>query len=207
MGLFVLYLFVCLFFCDSCYVFEPFASWYSRLKRLDLTVESEWIVISSVDSAIQRVPEELDPKGAFHSAYNSGSVSRKSNGTDPFGSIRPEYLRLPLKVVHFDWSTHYRILSLSTWQSRCPQYRSSVSCLQEQKTWPNASGLGQVSATGLHLSIGHVGFPKFQTGLFVECKGPRKSSSSELRSVLAEQTAVHMKSHISAFQVFLSLIK
>ena len=34
------------------------------------------------------------------------------------------------------------------------------------------SGLGQACATGLCSSIGHVEFPKFQTGIFVEWKAP-----------------------------------
>lgn len=76
-GLFVLYLFVCLFVLRFLLCFWAICQLilsYSRLKRLDLTVESEWIVIAPVDSAIQRVPEELDRKGSFHSAYNSGNV-------------------------------------------------------------------------------------------------------------------------------------
>ena len=33
-------------------------------------------------------------------------------------------------------------------------------------------GLGRVCATGMYRSIGHVEFPKFQTGIFVEWKAP-----------------------------------
>ena len=33
-------------------------------------------------------------------------------------------------------------------------------------------GLGRVCATGMYRSIGHVEFPKFQTGIFVEWKPP-----------------------------------
>ena len=36
-------------------------------------------------------------------------------------------------------------------------------------------GLGQVCVTGMYLSVGHVKFPKFQTGIFVECKSPLNS--------------------------------
>ena len=43
--------------------------------------------------------------GAFHSAQNSGNFDWKSNGTNHFGSVRPEYLGLPLKVAHFDRSS------------------------------------------------------------------------------------------------------
>ena len=34
-------------------------------------------------------------------------------------------------------------------------------------------GLGPVCAIGIYRSIGHVEFPKFQTGIFVEWKAPR----------------------------------
>ena len=43
----------------------------------------------------------------FHSAQISASFDSKSNGTNHFGSVRPEYLGQPLKVVHFDQSTHF----------------------------------------------------------------------------------------------------
>ena len=33
-------------------------------------------------------------------------------------------------------------------------------------------GLGRVCATGMYRSIGHVEFPKFQTGIFVDWKAP-----------------------------------
>ena len=36
-------------------------------------------------------------------------------------------------------------------------------------------GLGQVCVTGMYLSVGHVKFPKFQTGIFVEWKSPLNS--------------------------------
>ena len=38
------------------------------------------------------------------SAQNSGNFGLKSNGTDYFDSVRPEYLGPPFKVVHFDRS-------------------------------------------------------------------------------------------------------
>ena len=34
-------------------------------------------------------------------------------------------------------------------------------------------GLGQVCVTRMYRSIGHVEFPKFQTGMFVEWKAPQ----------------------------------
>ena len=65
-----------------------------------------------------------------------------SNGTHHFGLVQLEYL------VHFDQSGYLGLsvsrteMSLSIWQNCCPQYRSFVSCLQEQ--WPNARWLGSV---------------------------------------------------------------
>ena len=50
-------------------------------------------------------------------------------GTDHFGLVRPEYSGPALKVVHSDQTTE---MCLSICQNCCPQYRSFVSCLQEQ---------------------------------------------------------------------------
>ena len=52
-----------------------------------------------------------------------------SNGMDHFGLVRPEYSIPALKVVLFDQCGHF---GRSIWQNCCPQYRSFVSCLQEQ---------------------------------------------------------------------------
>ena len=48
-------------------------------------------------------------------------------------------------------------------------------------------GLDRVSATGMYLSIGHVEFPKFQTGIFDELKA-LKFSKTKLQSVLIFHT-------------------
>ena len=45
--------------------------------------------------------------GDFHSTQNYGNFSWRSNGTDHLCLGRPEYLRPPLKVVHFDQSGHF----------------------------------------------------------------------------------------------------
>ena len=44
-------------------------------------------------------------------------------------------------------------------------------------------GLGLICATGMYRSIGHVEFPKFQTGIFDELKA-LKFSKTKLQSVL-----------------------
>ena len=52
------------------------------------------------------------------------------NGTDHFSLDQLEYSGPALKVVHFDQSGHFDRLDHLT--KFCPQYRSFVSCLQEQ---------------------------------------------------------------------------
>ena len=58
-----------------------------------------------------------------------------SNETDHFGLVRPEYSGPALKVVHFDRSGHFgrsdRNVSFHL-SKLLPQYRTFVSCLQEQ---------------------------------------------------------------------------
>ena len=41
-----------------------------------------------------------------------------------------------------------------------------------KKNSQTRGGLGQLCATGMYRSFGQVGFPKFQTGIFVEWKVP-----------------------------------
>ena len=43
-------------------------------------------------------------------------------------------------------------------------------------------GLGRVCATGMHRSIEHVKFPKFQTGIFVKWKAPNNSLRAPWKS-------------------------
>ena len=77
-------------------------------------------------------------------------------------------------------------MSLFIWQNCCPQYRSFVSCLQENNN-NRRGGLGRVYATGMYHYIGHVKFPKFQTEIFVEWKAPpvanEKFPISEIRGI------------------------
>ena len=55
--------------------------------------------------------------GAFHSVENLsfGNSGKNSNGTDRFGSVRPECLGPPLKVIYFDRSSHFGSLG-----PKCP---------------------------------------------------------------------------------------
>ena len=45
------------------------------------------------------------------------------------------------------------------------------------------SGLGRVCATAMYISIGHMEFPKFQTGIFVEWKAPLNLNPSCLHKM------------------------
>ena len=60
-----------------------------------------------------------------------------------FGSVRPDYLGPPLKVVHFDRSTHFGRSDRNVpfyLTNCCSQYCSFASCLQEQ--YPDVRWLG-----------------------------------------------------------------
>ena len=95
-----------------------------------------------------------------------------SNGTNHFGLVRLEYSGPALKVVLSDWSGHFSLsdrnvpfhlikLCLPSTTLLYPAYKNNNQM---------RSGLGRVCATGMYHSIGHMKFPKFQTGSFVECK-------------------------------------
>ena len=84
----------------------------------------------------------------------------------------------PLKVVHFDLSAHFGWLDRNVPLLPFDKIVIPSSALlypaytNNNQTW---GGLGQVCVTGMYLSVGHVKFPKFQTGIFVECKSPLNS--------------------------------
>ena len=63
-------------------------------------------------------------------------------------------------------------MSLSIWQNCCSQSRFFVSWFHYKNNKQTRGCLGLVCATGMYRSIGHVKFPKFQTGIFVEWKAP-----------------------------------
>ena len=87
--------------------------------------------------------------------------------------VRPEYSGLALKVVHFDRSGNF-----------CPFPFDKVvvprtfllSPVQYKDINQTRGGFGRVCTTGMsrgmYSSIGHVEFPKFQNGIFVEWKAP-----------------------------------
>ena len=68
-------------------------------------------------------------------------------------------------VISAGWTE----MSLSIWQNCCPQYRSFLYPSYKNNN-QTGGGLGRVYATGMYRSIGHVDFPKFQTGICVEWK-------------------------------------
>ena len=86
----------------------------------------------------------MNPWALFMQPENPEISVSTSNGTNHFGLVRLEYSGPALKVVHSDQSSHF---SWSDWNvpfhltKLClPQYRSFVSCLQEQ--YPNVRWLG-----------------------------------------------------------------
>ena len=97
----------------------------------------------------------------FNTKFPEISVG-KSNGTDHFGLVRPEYSRPALKVVHFDRSGY-----LGRSDRNVPFHLTK---LVVHSTALLYSGLGRVCATEMYRSTGHVEFPKSQTGIFVEWK-------------------------------------
>ena len=97
-----------------------------------------------------------------------------SNGTDHFGLVRLEYLGLALKVVHFDRSDHFG------WsEGNVPLHFTKLLfpvllfwILLTENNNQTLRGLDRVCAPGMYRSTGHVKFPKFQTGIFVEWNAP-----------------------------------
>ena len=93
------------------------------------------------------------------------------NGTDHFGLVQPEYSGPALKVALFDRSGPFpfgKIVFPST-ALLYPAYKNNNQ---------TRGGLGRVCATGMYRSIGHVEFPKFQTGIFLEWKARNISNLS-----------------------------
>ena len=86
-----------------------------------------------------------------------------SNRKGHFGLVRPEYSRPPLKVVHF-----------RSVGRKCPFPFDKIVVPSTALLYPvyknnnqTRGSLCRVWATGMYRSIGHVTFPKFQTGVFV----------------------------------------
>ena len=89
--------------------------------------------------------------------------------------VRPEYSRPALRAVHFDWAGY-----LGRSDQNVPFHLTKllfpVPLILLYPTYnknnQTRGGLGRVCANGMYSSIGHVEFPKFQTGIFVEWKAP-----------------------------------
>ena len=54
--------------------------------------------------------------GAFHLPRYFRNFGRMSNGQVQFGSVRPEYLAVPLVVIHFDRSDRNLPFHLTNWR-------------------------------------------------------------------------------------------
>ena len=84
-------------------------------------------------------------------------------------------------MVHFVWPGHLGQLGqnvpLTKLLSQVPLL-ASVFCVYKYNNL-TCSGLGWVCATQIYHSIGHMEFPKFQTGIFVEWKAPLVSGPEE----------------------------
>ena len=89
--------------------------------------------------------------------------------------VRQEYSGPALKVVPV-WS--FRLFGPKRPFPFDKKLLSSVPlfCFLLTRTITKSGGLGQVFATGMYHSIGHVKFPKFQTVIFVEWKAPLVTS-------------------------------
>ena len=108
-----------------------------------------------------------------------------SNGTDHFGLVRPEYSGPALKVVHFNRSGYLGRsdrMSLSIRQIYSPSTALSYPAYKNNNQ--TRGGLGRVCVTRMYRSIGHVEFPKFQTGIFVEWKAPFISTLVGLQKMI-----------------------
>ena len=96
--------------------------------------------------------------GALHSTQNFGWYI-KWNGPFRFGPTGIFGTSL-VKVVHFDRSSHFgrsdRNVPFNSTALLYPAYKDNDQ---------TRGGLGRVCAIGMYRSIGHVEFPKFQTGI------------------------------------------
>ena len=125
---------------------------------------------------------------AFRSTQNSGNFGWyiKWNGPvrfGPTGIFETSFKGGPLWLVWSFWSVgpkypfpFDKIVVPSTALLN-PTYKDNNQ---------TRSGLGRVCGIGIYRSIGHVKFPKFQTGIFVEWKAP-----SVLPQILASTPFLH----------------
>ena len=107
--------------------------------------------------------------GPFHSTQNSGHFGWYIKWNRRL--VQPEYSGPALKVALFDRSGPFpfgKIVFPST-ALLYPAYKNNNQ---------TRGGLGRVCATGMYRSIGHVEFPKFQMGIFLEWKARNISNLS-----------------------------
>ena len=111
---------------------------------------------------------QQEAEGAFHSTQNSRNFGLvHQNGMDHFSLVQLECSGPALKVVHFDWSGYLcRSVGL-----KCPVPFDKLVVPSTTLLYPpyknnnqTRSGLGWVCATRMYHFIGHMEFPKFQTG-------------------------------------------
>ena len=127
------------------------------------------------EEALRQVSEERAVISVTNKRHSVLSIQPKipeisvgtSNGMDHFSLVQLEYSGPALKVIHFDWSGYLcRSVGL-----KCPVPFDKLVVPSITLLYPpyknnnqTRSGLGWVCATRMYHSIGHMEFPKFQTG-------------------------------------------
>ena len=115
--------------------------------------------------------------GAFHSTQNSGNFGwyTKWNGPFRFGPTG-------IFGTSFEGGPLWPIGSFRSVGPKCPFPFGRIVVNSAALLYPayknnnqTRDGAGRVCATGMYSSTGHVKFPKFQTGIFVEWKAPHVS--------------------------------
>ena len=115
------------------------------------------------------------PPGGLNRGFTVILVAT-SNRMDHSGLVRPEYSGSALKVVLFDRSGHFG----RSVGPKCSFPFDKIVVPSTALLYPACKnnnqahgGFGQVCATRMYRSIGHMEFPKFQTKIFLEQKGPQ----------------------------------
>ena len=143
------------------------------LWRKDLNIS--WSDKVYNEEALRHVGEERAVISVTNKRHRVLSIQPKipeisvgtSNGMDHFSLVQLEYSGPALKVIHFDWSGYLcRSVGL-----KCPVPFDKLVVPSTTLLYPpyknnnqTRSGLGWVCATRMYHSIGHMEFPKFQTG-------------------------------------------
>ena len=102
--------------------------------------------------------------------YSCRICVREFYGTDQFGSTK--WLGTTFERVRFWPVWSFRLVG-----PKCPFSFDKIVVPSTALLYPSyknnnqkRGGLGRICATGMYLSIGHVDFPKFQSGICVEWK-------------------------------------